>query len=314
MTSVADPTPWCFLVNPTAAGGRGLGRWRRIAPRLERAFPHSRAVNVITGKIIAPGNCVIATYDVIAASDVIAHLLITGHRHFVGVGGDGTHHRLSALLYTTPGVIYAPLPAGSGNDWVRTLGTPHRLEAWIDMLRRRRTMDHRIGLFDGRPFLNILGLCYDAAVVKRTLSLPLPLRHRLIYPLATLAGLRSYRAPTLRLTYDGTTVEGRFHTINIGLGRFNGGGMQLVPQADPESGQLGLTFVPLLPIYKVLLHGWRFYFGKIAGAPGAVVTRAETVRIEVLEGVLEAEADGEFYGPGVREVRLAGATLRVVVP
>lgn len=256
----------------------------------------------------------------------------SGKTHLVGVGGDGTHHDILNGIVRAGGlkaVTYAPLPLGTGNDWVRTLRTPRGPTAWLEMLLRRNLMHHRIGRLACTPlvaaatasapgapavscFLNVAGMAYDAEVVRR--SEKARWKHRLLYPLLTLLYLKDFEPPTVTISYDGNTVTCPVHTVNFGIGRYNGGGMRLVPQADPTAETLALTFARRLPVWKILLSSWRFYTPTIGELAEVTTTHAREISITPVAGTTLLEADGELLGGAPVTATLLGESLRVVVP
>jgi len=413
---MTDQTPWHFLLNPAAGRGKALRHWRKWEPRLRAALPAMTfAQSTAEGGMAA-----------LAETAVRA-----GHTHLVGVGGDGTHHDILNGIIAADGlsrVTYAPLPLGTGNDWVRTLGTPRTPAAWLAMLRAGETLAHGVGrlvisssaeagvvalsgtsngsvdervLSDAPPpsfdtseevfpdfvrekhaseeqtkatsdatptpptsplstgdaysgkwgselskergpatpappptpptrgsqianreskieirestafFLNVAGLAYDATVVRRSESARF--KHRFLYPFLTLFFLRDFTPPRVRIDYDGHTFEGAVHTVNFGIGRYNGGGMRLVPQADPTGGRLALTYAKALSVFAILTNSWRFYTDTIGRVPGVTITHADTVTVTPIAGRLEVEADGEWLGEGQISVGLLEERLRVVV-
>lgn len=297
---------WHFLVNPAAGRGRAHARWQGWLPKLQEALPG-------------------VTWEESTAEDGMAALaeaaVRSGKTKLVGVGGDGTHHDVLNGIIAADGleqIVYAPLPLGSGNDWVRTLGTPRDLSRWIDMLRTGRTISHGVGRLrfgedkQTRYFLNVAGMAYDALVLRKAEASRF--KHRLLYPLMTLWFLRDFTAPTVRIRYDGATYEGQVHTINLGVGRYSGGGMRLVPHADPEVDTLALTFAERLPLWRIVAESWRFYAGSIGKVRGVTLVKTKTVKVTVLAGALELEADGEWLGVGSVTVDRLAEKLRVVVP
>ena len=290
-----------FIVNPAAAGGRAARWWARALPVLQRHFP------AMTWAVAASRQAL--RQDVLTTASGPADWL-------VGVGGDGTHHDLINTLVgqgLTDRFTYAPLPLGSGNDWCRTLGVPRHILRWITVVRTGHTIEHRIGTLtygaraQVRYFCNVAGLAYDAEVVRRSGSVGF--KHGLLYPLLTAAYLPGYRPPRLRLAYDDTVVEGCFHTINLGIGRYNGGGMRLVPQADPTADTLALTYAVDLPLGRIAANGWRFFTDTIGRVEGVTATHACRV---IVTGETGLEADGEWLGRGPVTVELAEERLRVV--
>ncbi len=291
---------WYFFVNPNAGGGRGRRCWLdEYHVPLAAAFPGIRWA---------------FTESVRDVGRQVSAAIRSGATTIVGVGGDGTHHHLvDALPRQRPDLRYCPLPLGSGNDWVRSLGVPHRLEAWIRMVRQGRTASVLTGLISsgGREtrFVNVAGFAFDALVTERVNAQSG--KHRIDYLRHTLFGLRTFAPPRIRLTYDGTVVEDEFYTINVGCGRYSGGGMRLVPQADLHGDLFALTFARSMPKWKVLAHGWRFYTGTIGGLGEVTTTLAGSVEVEVLSGYAKGEADGEAVGTG-RFLITPGPRLTVV--
>ncbi|WP_020569077.1 diacylglycerol/lipid kinase family protein [Neolewinella persica] len=308
-----DKTSWHFIINPGARRGKAAERWKKIMPKLRAALPEMTVAQSNAGNSLA-----------LLAETAVRE----GHTRLVGVGGDGTHHHIINGIVAAgklDRVIYVPLPLGTGNDWVRTLKTPRNIDRWLEMLHQEKTMLHAVGKLrftpqDGQPadglsltafFLNVAGMAYDAEVVRR--SEKARFRHRLIYPFLTLLYLRDFTAPYVRIDYDGVSFTGPVHTINFGIGRYSGGGMRLVPHADPERETLALTFARRLSTLKILLESWRFYAGSIDQVKDVTTAHVKTVTVMPVTGTAELEADGEWLGVAPVEVSLLGDRLRVVV-
>ena len=288
-----------LIVNPSAAGGRAAGWWEAAAPVLHRRMPELRYT-------ILPGR------DALPA--VVRQALAEGARTLIGVGGDGTHHHIVNALVQLGALEecnYAPLPLGTGNDWCRTLVVPRHLLRWMQTMERGSVIDHRIGCLTYgddrlRYFINVAGMAYDAEVVRRAQEVAY--KDRLTYPLLTAAHLPRYHPPQLTLTYDAERLTGRFHTINVGIGRYNGGGMQIVPQADPTGDRLGLTYARDLPLSRIATNSWRFFTGSIGKVRGVTTTHAMQVEVRGATGL---EADGEYLGEGPVVAKLLTDRIRV---
>ncbi len=188
------------------------------------------------------------------------------------------------------GITCALCPFGTGNDWVRTHGLPRRPHAWLQHFLAARPRLQNLGILHytdpagppaHRVFTNVAGLAYDAHVVRAAGRHAAGARWR--YPLLTVTQLPRYRPAPARLTYDGQVAEAAFHTINFGIGRYSGGGMRLVPQADPTAETFALTYVPRLSIPRILLNGYRFYTGTIGGLGPVVTTHARTASVTQLD-------------------------------
>ncbi|MEM9260154.1 MAG: diacylglycerol kinase family protein [Bacteroidota bacterium] len=298
---------WHFLLNPAAARGKAGLRWQTMLPKLKAHLP-----NMTWAQSSAK----------IGMANLAEAAVRNGYLKLVGVGGDGTHHEVLNGIVAADAleqVTYSPFPLGTGNDWVRTLGTSRELTDWVKVLVAGKTIRHSVGRIRYgedqsrvRYFLNVAGMAYDAEVVRR--SEQMRFKHRLLYPLLTLVFLKDFTPPEVKVVYGKETFIGAVHTINFGIGRYSGGGMRLVPQADPQADTLALTIARRLPVWKILAESWRFYTGTIGAVKEVTLTQAHSVIVEPINGRIEFEADGEWLGSGALEVDVLQRKLRVIIP
>ncbi|HPF33441.1 MAG TPA: acylglycerol kinase family protein, partial [Candidatus Sabulitectum sp.] len=98
---------WLVIVNPLAGGGAAGKRWIGVSSMLEdmgirysaRFTDSPETTRALTAEAVDSGFEGIAVY-----------------------GGDGTVSDAASVLSGSLGVALAILPAGSGNDWARSLG------------------------------------------------------------------------------------------------------------------------------------------------------------------------------------------------
>lgn len=302
---------WTVIVNPAANNGRTGRRWQSLEKQL-RPVLSNMSVHISQ----APGHAALLAEQAIAA----------GARHLIAVGGDGTNHEVvnGILRQTTVpprDIVYALLPVGTGNDWIRTYGIPTRIGDWLAMLATGQTVWQDIGriAYQGhdtrqeRYFVNVAGLAYDAFVVRYSEQHRGWLRNRFFYLLLILRCLFQYRLQCARIETDTTSIEDYFYTINVGICRYSGGGMQLVPQARPNDGLLALTYARRVSKLGVILNTWRFYNGSIGKHPQITTGQARYVHVSGKEPV-PLEADGEFLGWTPATFTILEKALRVVVP
>jgi diacylglycerol kinase (ATP) len=120
-------------------------------------------------------------------------------RAVVAAGGDGT---LSAVVNRLPNhVPIAVLPLGTENLMAKYLGQARDISQLCDRIIRGQTVQLDAGLADDRLFLLMVGVGFDAEVVRRLDEI----RHGHIrhwsYVKPILASLRSYGYPAFRLKY-----------------------------------------------------------------------------------------------------------------
>ncbi len=289
-----DPNLWFIIVNPTSGNGLAARRWPEIEQELQRAgFSYTVKWTENRGH----------------ATRLADDAILNGYRKILGIGGDGTNHEicngiLAQKWVASTEILYALLPVGTGNDWARQWKITHDFRKRLENLKLERTVlqdagqvfFQKNGQQESRFFVNVAGMAYDAFIAKRLENQPIGSKFN--YLLMVGKCLFDYELLPAEILFDGQTTRDHFYTINIGVCRFSGGGMQFVPQAVPDDGLFALTFARKLPKWEVLLQTHRFYNGSLLKHPkveGFSVKKIEVRHPENAPPTL-LEADGEFLG------------------
>ena len=122
------------------------------------------------------------------------HAITQGSTTIVVVGGDGTTmHVANAIIYSGADVRLAILPAGTGNDFAKVLGTDKcnpALVAARSVVRGDTRVD--VGKIESHYFLNCCGFGFDVAVLEG-ISRNKRLRGNAVYLYTALKELFGYR-------------------------------------------------------------------------------------------------------------------------
>ncbi len=305
---------WWVIANPTAGQGAVARRWSEVHRRLADALS-----DPVIHRTEGPGQ----------AAELAAEGIARGYRRLLAVGGDGTCHELLNGIFRQQAVLsrditLGVLPIGTGNDWARTHCIPHDHAAWMRMMRqgkRRRHDAGRVAFRDGegadqqRYFLNAAGLAFDAHVVQQVGRTS---RRRLstgYYFLLLLRHLLGYEAVDTQLCIDELQRRDRFFTIEAGIGRYIGGGLQLMPHADPADGRLAVTLVEDASKATILLNLWRFFDGSIGRHRRVHLHQARSLHAAPAgDRPLPLEADGEFLGWAPARLEIIEGAFQVLVP
>ncbi len=162
-------------------------------------------------------------------------------------------------------------------------------------------------------FANVAGMAYDAFVVKYSESNKKWVSNKLMYLFLTLKCLFQYKLQKSKVTFDGQEEENYFYTINAGICRYSGGGMQIVPHAIPNDGLLALTLARKISKLEIILNTYRFYTGTIDKHSKIFTTQAKHIRVEATGNeAVPLEVDGEFLGETPVEFSILNKALRVV--
>lgn len=303
---------WFVIANPVAGGGRVRRQWNKLRPWLRDELPHAEFASTL-----APGH-----------ATALAKLAIgTGCRHILAIGGDGTAHEVANAILEQQtvdslAITLALLPIGTGNDWIRSYGIPRKRKAWLAMLREGNCIIQdagRLEYFDtagiprSRYFLNVVGIGFDAYVVKRLRERPLPAWIRQAYLLSILKHLLNYRTSPARVRLDQEQWQDHLLTLEAGFGRYVGGGLQLLPHARPAEGRLAVTLAGRTGKLNILANIRRFFDGSIGRHPNVTLYKVSELRAEAAGPVpLLVEADGEYLGQTPVRIQIIPQALKVL--
>jgi diacylglycerol kinase (ATP) len=220
-----------------------------------------------------------------------------GLRAVVAVGGDGTvHAALQAVAGTTTPL--ALVPAGTGNDLVRALGTPTdpvaaaRAAAADLAAGTVRTLD--AGRTGDRWWATVLCCGFDSAVSDRAGRLRWP-KGRRRYDVAVLAELARLRPRELTLVLDGVPQTLPVTLVAVGNTAWYGGGLTICPGADPADGVFDVTVVAATSRLELMRTKPRLATGTHVDHPSVSVFRA--ARVELSSPGVTTYADGEPVAP-----------------
>lgn len=286
---------WKLIINPTAGSGKAAKKLAEVESKLKLA-----AIDFETVKTESKGHATVLAKTAIE----------NGFRKILVLGGDGTNHEvmngiMQQKVVETTAVTQCLIPVGTGNDWIKTHKIPRNINQIISNIKANQTKLQDIGkvnfVKEGRSgerfFMNVAGLAYDAFIATKTNENPNFTRNKFFYLYLVLRCLFQYKPQTVRIRFDGQVIENQYYTINIGVCKYNGGGMRLVPQAIPDDGLFALTTVGNMSVLGVIASTPYLYNGKIGKHRKGFTTQAESIEIESLdEEQVMLELDGEFVG------------------
>ena len=294
-----------FLVNPAAENGAAGRRWPELA--------HEAASLGLQGDTRfseRPGHLTELAREAAPDADLL-----------VAVGGDGTVNEVVNGIAGLD-VELALIPRGTGGDFVRTFGIPRKLDRAVEVALRGRT--RAIDLGRGRYhswagedeesyFANIASAGMSGAIAKRTNETSKALGGKVSYAWATVAVFSRWRSDEVRVRVDGTERAGRMHDVIVANGRYLGGGMKMVPEAEPDDGLLDVLLIGDLTKRDLLLTMPKTYRGKHLPHPKATLLRGTTVEIDAPEP-LPVQLDGEQPGTTPVRFEIVPRALRLRVP
>jgi YegS/Rv2252/BmrU family lipid kinase len=249
------------------------------------------------------------------AADGGANLLVV-------VGGDGSVNEVANGIAGRDDVEIAVIPRGTGWDFVRTYGIPHKLDGAIEvaLTGKPRTIDlgrARYRSWDGGEgeayFANVASAGMSGAIAQRANETTKALGGKVSYLWATLAVFAGWQNSDLRVTVDDETRAGRMHDVVVANGRTFGGGMIICPQAEPDDGLFDVLTIGDLTKRDLLVTLPKTYRGRHLPHPKAELLRGAVVTVDADEP-LPVELDGEQPGTTPVRFEVVPGGLRLRVP
>jgi diacylglycerol kinase (ATP) len=212
----------------------------------------------------------------------------------VAIGGDGTIHEIAGAMLDCD-IPLGIIPAGSGNDLIKSLGIPNDVRAAVDILMAGQARVIDAGTINGLCFVNVVGIGFDAAVNYNSHGFRWPASGLLRYVMALITTLGTYSPLPLTVTIDGTAETQDLFLLTIGNGTTCGGGFRLTPHAKLDDGLLDITFVKPISVPRLLWHLPKVFQGTLERVERyASMKRVMSLRVESSAPV-PVHVDGEVY-------------------
>jgi diacylglycerol kinase (ATP) len=290
------------LANPRA----GHGRRRGLLPGvLERLGSAGHTVRLLEAD------------DAEEAEKACHRAVLEGCAALVAAGGDGTLHLAIQAAAERP-VGFGVVPMGTGNDFAAGVGVPADPLAAasgiaaalagagpvpVDLARAVGTDE------ETRWFGAVLAAGFDAIVNERANRMRWPRGPRR-YDVAIFLEMVRVRPRLYTLEIDGVDHGFEGTLVAVGNCASYGGGLRIVPDADPADGLLDvLTALPLSRRAMTRLKP-RLRRGTHVTDPRVRTFRAKQVRLHS-NGII-AYADGERIGPLPLEITCVPGALRLL--
>jgi diacylglycerol kinase (ATP) len=218
-----------LIANPAAGRGHGL-----VAAGRAQAVLKAAGCDVRLWATEGPGD----------ATRLARQAAAEGHDAVLACGGDGTLSQvLSGLVETS--VPAGVIPAGTGNDFCRTIGLSRDpREAARQLLAACDAPVDMLEVNAGAAWsVNTVGIGFDARVAVRINRRRRLTSGLLAYLSAVAQELAVYRPARVRLEVDSTGWEGQILLVAIANARFYGAGMMIAPMARINDGLLDVVVV-----------------------------------------------------------------------
>ena len=244
---------YAFIVNPAAGSGFALTAMQKLETVLR-----GKNIEYRIYRTERPGHGTEIASELSSDKDVLA---------VVSVGGDGTAGEVAAGL-TGTGKPMGIIPAGTGNDFIKSVNIPNDPDKAMEILLTGKQDRIDTGVVNDHFFLNVCGTGFDVTVLDYAEAEKKKHRGLTPYLLGLIKAIFHYRSVRLNLIADGEKEEGQFLVCSVANGRFIGGGIPICPKADIGDGLLDLVLIRDV-------HRWQIPFY----LPGLMLSRDLKFRI-----------------------------------
>ena len=312
MESSAKEVKWFVIVNPVAGSGRGLDHFPQISKLL-------RDEHILCEPVF--------TEHKFHATELTVWAVKQGYRHIIAVGGDGTLHEVVNGLFIQQEadpreVLLGVVAVGTGNDWMRMFGVPRRYQDAVRAIKEQYSFLQDVGVISyeeshyrqSRYMANVAGAGFDAAVNRRFTHLQKKGRRGgWLYAWSMVQTFFGYKSTGVKVWIDDRLVYNNLlFSVAIGICKYNGGGMQQLPDAVADDGMFDVSLIRPIHFWHVLFRFRYLFNGGIYRIRHVLQERGSRIRIESSPEV-SVEVDGELLGESPLVFSILHRAIRIVV-
>ncbi|CAK9328818.1 unnamed protein product [Citrullus colocynthis] len=308
-----------FVVNPRGANGKTVKEWKKLVPYLRtRLGEHYNICESLTS-----GPC--------HAIDITREAIREGADAVIAVGGDGTFHEVvngffwggkpvvnndgEARKSTALGII----PLGTGSDFARTFGWNNNPFEAVDRIAKGLRSRIDVGVVNEENgefhyFANVADIHlsakagFYAARYKKF--------GNLCYVIGALQGFMGHQNKDFKIKVDDGEWElyPRVTALCIGNAKYFGGGMKIVPNANPSSGSLEVVILQDFKWYDFILNLHKIYNGTHLTVKNVTSRSVHSIEVEEVSssGSIYVQSDGEHLGFLPRKFHILPAAIEMI--
>lgn len=301
----------CVIINPYSAGGKTYNITGEIISRFVKYF----GVN----------NSIYCTENKTDAAEKVRREILSGCKMVISVGGDGTIQGVVKGFFnngelTNPDCGLGIISSGTGQGFVQSIGLPPSIDDQFKVLKSEAYKYCDLGciefLNNNTPpqfFINEFQAGIGGAVVKNIKPFHRFLGSRATFGISTLSQIYKYRNQYVNIRIDGKEIfAGQAAGVVAANGSFTGGGMNLVPSANPFNQMLNVLIMKNMNPFQRMINFPKIYRGSHIHSSNFLQCTGREIFL-TSEEFVPAEADGEILPGPPCKVCIIPSILKVFI-
>ncbi len=300
-----------LIVNPAAGSQTVSKKWPTL----------NQTLRIILGEVAADFSRGMGD-----ATQSARRAILDGYETIVAVGGDGTINEVVNGFFENgrllnPAARLGILSMGTGDDLVRSLATPKKLEDAAGRIRGQRVRKCDLGRLtcqghDGRPvtryFINIADAGFGAMVAETVSRSTKALGPFFSYLTGLVRTMAVYKNQPMQIQVDETYLaEAPVSCVVVANGQFFGSGMWIAPEARFDDGLFDVVIIGDMTRREIVTNIHKIYNGKLANHPKVTCLRGKQIKLNSPSEVW-IEADGEQTGKLPATFEILPSVLNII--
>jgi YegS/Rv2252/BmrU family lipid kinase len=250
-----------------------------------------------------------------------------GVDYLILVGGDGSVNEgvngyFDANQELRKKIILGVYPAGSGNDFSKSLGVGNDLEQLLFLVKNDSFKKIDVGLMhfnnvDNTPgkryFINIADIGIGGYVANKISDSKKRLGGEFTYTKALIQSFFRYKKQKVQLTSKDYNWTGKMLSICMANGKYFGSGMCIAPDAKLSDGKMQLVVIGEVSLYDYLKNIPKIKKGHKVIHTEVKYASAEKCEITAIDNPCPIDMDGEYIGTTPLKIEVLSNQLKMLL-
>lgn len=230
----------------------------------------------------------------------------------ISVGGDGTLTEVIDGLDNYMGRL-GIIPAGTGNDFARTISLPMTLEECVDIVIKGKTKKVDVPKVNNSHFINVASFGIDGGVIIDTDKIKEKIPGSTAYILSSLKNIIQFKPYKVMIEIDDLMLEREIVLAAVGNGKYFGGGMKVTPLAEIDDGLLDVVIARKTSKMKLIKLFGQLFKGSHLSDP--IVEHYKCKKFSIAsEKNIYINTDGNLIGTVPAKISVGDTKINFLIP